>query len=96
MALELKEKYKGVEANYWKIIDYHQDALNNTTKVNLALYLDKATRDESKDNFLKIETFYFDGVDYEREDLYLKIKDFGIYDDINDITIKKFEKAKNN
>lgn len=74
MALKLLENYKGISAEYWKILDFSYNARNNTTSVNLALYFSEETRKEGKENFLKMEHFYFEG-ELKREDIYTKIKE---------------------
>jgi hypothetical protein len=73
MALQLEETEKGIVCNYWKIYRNDQNIVENKTCVRLALYKDRASRDLSIMNFLKLESFVFDGLDYTREQLYEKI-----------------------
>lgn len=74
MALELQENFKGISASYWKIVDFSYNSRNNTTSVNLGLYVCKGARKEDCENFLKMEHFYFEG-ELKREDVYLKLKE---------------------
>jgi len=75
MALQLEETEKGIVCNYWKIYRADSNIAENKTVVRLALYKDKASRDSSVMNFLKLEAFTFSGVDYTRAQLYAKIKE---------------------
>jgi hypothetical protein len=46
MALKLTKTFpQGYQGGYWKLIQTNVDWLNRTSHVDLALYLDKATRD---------------------------------------------------
>lgn len=75
MALQLTEEYKGIEANYWKIIRSDSDVTSDTTRIVLALYKDITARNESVLNYLKSNTFRFPGVDMTRTELYSAIKE---------------------
>jgi hypothetical protein len=75
MALKKEKEIKGIKADYWRIFRNDQNAVNNTTCVRLALYPSKEIRDKNLTNYLETEAFIFDGIDYTREDLYVKIKE---------------------
>jgi hypothetical protein len=75
MALKKQKEVKGIKADYWRIFRNDQNAVNNTTCVRLALYPSKEIRDKNLTNYLETEAFIFDGIDYTREDLYVKIKE---------------------
>jgi len=75
MALQLTENFKGIDANYFKIIETKEDVINNLTIVILGLYKDKDSRDLDIKNYLKKETINITGLDYIREMLYVKIKE---------------------
>lgn len=73
MALKLEKTYKGVVADYWKIIEIKSIIRRDETEVTLALYKDKQTRDEDILNHLKVERILINGLDYTRETAYDKI-----------------------
>jgi hypothetical protein len=75
MALKKVKQVKGIEGNYWKIYRNDQNTAENKTCVRLALYPSKDVRNLDVMNFLELQAFTFDGVDYTREDLYTKIKE---------------------
>jgi len=75
MALQLTEKCKGLDANYWKIIYHANDHLAENTEVKIALYLDREAREENTENYLKTETIFLKGLDLTREDIYIKLKE---------------------
>jgi hypothetical protein len=74
MALKKVKEVKGVECNYWKIFRNDQNAVNDSTCVRLALYPSKEIRDKDVNNFVETQAFVFEGIDYTREQLYVKIK----------------------
>lgn len=67
MALEKQVVYKGVNCDYWKI--YSKDVVYSTSvadehkyiriRVAVALYVDRATREASVDNWLKLKSYTF-------------------------------------
>jgi hypothetical protein len=75
MALKKAKSIKGILAEYWKIYRNDQNMAENKTTVRLALYANKDARDAGVMNFLDLQAFTFDGVDFTREQLYAKIKE---------------------
>lgn len=52
MALQKDKDFKGVVANYWKIISCKYNAISKYTTVTMALYFSKETRDADVANRL--------------------------------------------
>jgi hypothetical protein len=75
MAIKKQKETKGILCDYWRIFRNDQNTVQNTTCVRLALYPSKEVREKDVMNFLEIQAFMFDGVDYIREELYAKIKE---------------------
>jgi hypothetical protein len=75
MALKKEKTVKGIKTDYWKIYRNDQNIVENKTCVRLALYPSKEVRDLDVMNFLELQAFIFDGVDFTREQLYGKIKE---------------------
>ena len=75
MAIKKEKTVKGIKADYWKIYRNDQNIVENKTCVRLGLYPSKEVRDLDAMNFIELQAFTFDGVDYTREDLYAKIKE---------------------
>ena len=61
MALQKEQIFKGVAANYWKIIICKYNAISKYTTVTLALYFSKETRDADVANRLEEKDFQFAG-----------------------------------
>jgi len=73
MALQLTKKTKGIDANYWKIVRSTYDAMGNQTRVTLALYYNKISREENINDFIEVKDFYLEGFLTQAE-MYVKIK----------------------
>jgi len=82
MALKLTTEYKGLTAEYWKILKADHDFSSGKVVVRLALYKDQTTRNADINNFIDIKAFVFDNGDTIREDLYAKIKESKIVDEV--------------
>lgn len=82
MALQKETSWKGVTANYWKIISASSDFRTNKTTVLLGLYNSKTSRDADVNNFLERKVFEFSGVDLTREQEYVLIKESNIVDEV--------------
>jgi len=95
MALKLEEEYKGILANYWKIIKMEEDYTNSKTIVSLGLYKDATTRQQSVHNYLKTEKFEISQIELTREKAYIEIKK-PIYEEIDgqQIQLNKFYDAE--
>jgi hypothetical protein len=84
MALKKEKTVKGIKTDYWKIYRNDQNIVENKTCVRLALYPSKEVRDLDVMNFLELQAFIFDGVDFTREQLYGKIKESNKVQDTNE------------
>ena len=84
MALLKSKTVKGIKADYWRIYRNDQNTAEDKTCVRLGLYVNKDARDLGVMNFLEVQAFTFDGVDYTREDLYAKIKESNKVQDTNE------------
>jgi hypothetical protein len=76
MALEKEIEYKGFTPKYWKITSFTSDAITNKTNVSIGLYKDKATRDGNVNDTIMTCNYSIEGLDFSREDIYKKIKEF--------------------
>ena len=74
MALKLLKVFKGIPANYWKILSVSEDVLANKTTVGLGMYANDKTRKASVQNFLDHKTIQIAGVDLTRVQIYAAIK----------------------
>ncbi len=74
MALEAVVTWKGMKANYWKVISSVVNYIKGDTTVTMGLYLSAASRAESTNNVLKTESVTLKGIDFEREKLYPALK----------------------
>jgi hypothetical protein len=85
MALQLGSDFKGISANYWKIIDYHVDDLLGKTYVTMGLYVSSATRSASKFNLLKkLDPIPMAGIDLTRAQIYDNLKKLDIFKSAKD------------
>ena len=75
MALKLKENYKDLTLEYWKIISASEDYKKCQTIVRIALYKDKESREDDIQNFVKTESRSLDILDSDREALYAELKE---------------------
>lgn len=73
MALKKTTKFKGINAEYWKIFSIGFNALENKTQISMGLYLDQDARNGNVNNFLDTRTFAYSG-EYNRVEAYQKIK----------------------
>ena len=74
MAIQKEQKFKGIIANYWKIILCKYNAISKRTTVTMALYFSKETRDEDVANRLEEKELQFDE-EITLENAYSKIKE---------------------
>ena len=74
MALQLSTNYKGVTADYWKVIYIKQDVEAAKTAVRVALYKDAAARAAGIENALGSSDFTFDDQDMTRAMAYTALK----------------------
>ena len=63
MALQLETNFKGISANYWRIVRFDYSDIENKGLIRLGLYKDKATRDADVKNVLNITPINADGLD---------------------------------
>lgn len=93
MSLQLTENYKGIEANYWKILSTQQNFVQENTRIVIGLYKDHASRQADKTNVLKNESYVIDSVDLNRAGQYTALKNLVTGKDENGNDVKKFETA---
>lgn len=74
MALQKDTNYKGITANYWKILSDRGDFLTGATSVTLGLYYDKAARDANPQNTLDQKFIGLTAMDLTRVQEYDMIK----------------------
>ena len=73
MALQKDYNYKGIIANYWKILDYKYESLSDETIVTIGVYLNKEARDANKLNFIDRIVLEVKG-ENKRDGLYVELK----------------------
>jgi len=96
MALKFREEYKGILAEYWKLIELKQDFATLKSIAILALYKDEQIRRRHVSNYLKIEKVELGCIDLSRADAYTEIKK-PVYEKTPDgrqIQTNKFVKAE--
>jgi len=74
MALQLDVLYKGIIADYWKIVSMVPNYVHNYTQVQVNLYVNKDIRDDGDHNSLEQYNFSLEGVDLTRSDVYAALK----------------------
>ena len=74
MALKLLQVFKGVPANYWKIISISEDLIAHKTTVCLGLYTNDKSRKARVTNNLDNKIIQIQGVDLTRAQIYIAIK----------------------
>jgi hypothetical protein len=84
MALCKTVTYQGQEASYWKIHKVDLNTLYNQMVIRMALYKDKAARDADKDNYLKLDNFSIDGVEFNAPVVYQQLKAMSVFDGATD------------
>ena len=70
MALKKVKEIKGLDCEYWKIINNRFDYINNKTHLVLGLYVSETTRNSSVNNYIHCESISLEGVDLTREEMY--------------------------
>lgn len=75
MAIQKSSNFKGVAADYWKIIVSNYDAINLKSYVVMGLYLSQATRESNVENYLTTVDFSFNGSAMTLAETYTKIKE---------------------
>lgn len=85
MALIKKTNFKGIDAEYWKIITLIEDFITNKTKVIMGLYVSRQARLINGINFVKRETFEIEDIDLDREQTYEKLRELAAFEGAQDI-----------
>lgn len=67
--------FKGFTPKYWNISTIADNKADNTTKVTVSLYKDKATRTAQPAATIAALTFTLEGCDMKRAEIYPIIKD---------------------
>jgi hypothetical protein len=74
MALKKAVNFRGVQAEYWAIIQKRWNKFGNTTSGDLGLYVSRQTREDSEtQNILKLVSFAFIG-ELSRAEVYTELK----------------------
>lgn len=85
MALKKLVLYKGVEAEYHKILRMFVDTQSNNTIITIGIYKDKDTRNSDWNNFLgEPSSLVLEGADYSRSGAYTKLKTLPEYEGATD------------
>ena len=84
MALKLMKVFKGIPANYWRIISISEDIVAKKTSVELGLYCNDKTRKASEKNILDSKLVQISGVDLTRPQIYAAIKALPIFSGATD------------
>jgi len=85
MALKKQIDFKGITADYWKILRTSEDSLTNKTEVLIGLYKDAEARDLNVNNILLREIFHISGIDTDRAQVYEKLKLLEYFKEAEDI-----------
>ena len=85
MALQKTYNYKGIDLNYWKIIDSNESTITNKSNITVALYYSISARTNDIGNYFLTRQYEFDGIDLTREDIYPLIKDMGTNETIDQL-----------
>jgi hypothetical protein len=103
MALQLKREIKGVECDYWRIIQINQNFNRKDCVITLGLYKDKETREKDETAILftlKVDLFEeYQLGEYEGKDIIKNINLGKAYKEFivkakTDVKLKEFSKAK--
>jgi len=83
MALNKTTDYKGIDAEYWRIINtrtnYRGEEADTTTIAILGLYLNRDSRDVNIHNEISTRELIVSGGDLNRADIYALAKASGCY-----------------
>lgn len=82
MALIKSKDFKGITCEYWKIISATEDYKTGNTNVILGLYENLDARTASVGNFVKREVIQVTGTDLTRADMYAKIVESNIVEEV--------------
>jgi len=74
MAFKLLKLFKGVPANYWRIISVSEDLNSKKTTVKVGLYLTSGTRKKNSKNALDCKVYSIMGIDLTRAQIYITLK----------------------
>jgi len=74
MALKLLQVFKGIPANYWKIVNISENIILNKTTIDLGLYINNGARKASELNILEHKLVEIHGIDLTRAQIYKAIK----------------------
>jgi len=75
MGLQKTKTINGFDYSYWKIIQMRPNYIKETTRIDLALYKDKDTRDADPTNHVEVQCFTKSSLIESRADGYDAIKE---------------------
>jgi len=79
MALQKSEDFKGIKANYWKVVNSEENYITNSTVVRVGLFVSDATREDNITSYLKTSVVSLGSTDLNRKDIYTELKASGCY-----------------
>ena len=74
MALKLTQTYKGITADYWRILAYIANVNKDETLVTVGLYASSDARAAGAGFVLEKQAVVVEGVDLTRSDMYASLK----------------------
>lgn len=74
MALKLSKTVKGIECEYWAITEVLAEKVSQTTRVQISVFKDRASREASISNSLESKFLSFPGYITDLSELYGKVK----------------------
>lgn len=75
MALKKTVKEKNVDLEYHMIVTANYSKFEDRTALQVGVYKNKVSADESIYNYLRLDNYAFTGGDYSLDDLYTKLKE---------------------
>jgi len=78
MALKLQKNFKGINADYWKILRTDVSLIENKTLVRIGLYVSEDVRKKEINNFLELQAVFVEGTG-DLEFLYKNLKETELF-----------------
>lgn len=75
MALNKTKNVNGFDCGYWKIVNQRVSYVRQTTRIDIALYKDEATRNADVNSHVLVESITKPSVIQHRDDAYTAIKE---------------------
>jgi hypothetical protein len=84
MALKKEYSYGSKAGNYWRIIGIHPNSMYSNTKVRIALYKDRATREKDDASYCMVLPFSIPGSNHTQDTAYKELKNKAEFTDAED------------